>query len=109
MTNTVNEKSMLCITLSFKDCEGLPLVPATVEWRLDDTKNSTELVDWTALTGTMESTMKMVVPASNNTIVDETNNREPRILGIRINVGLDSEAHDQYKYHIINLTGTLSA
>ena len=111
MTNTVNEKSPLCMTMTFKDEDAAPLVPATAEWRLDDVDdidNAIEIVDWTALTG-MASTMKVTIPSTNNVIVNEENVREARMFGVRINVGLDSEAHQQYKYHVLNLRGPSGA
>ena len=104
MSTTVNEKSPLCVSIAFKDEDGDALTPYSVEWRLDDLETDTEIVDWTALVSPA-STMEVIILASNNLIVDETNVREARMFGVRINEGLDSEAHQEFKYHVINLKG----
>lgn len=107
-SKTVNEQSPLCITLTFTDENGDPLVPSTVEWRLDDMELDTEVVAWTNLI-TMASTMAMTIPADNNVIVDETKIREARMYGVRINNTMQSEAHAQFKYHVLNLIGPSGA
>lgn len=106
MSRTVNEKSPLYMTLTFTDENEDPLIPSTVEWRLDDTEQGTEVVAWTAVPSPA-STMNMVVPAEHNLIVDEDKIREARMYGIRVNFGLQSEAHAQYKYHVLNMRGAL--
>ena len=105
---TVNEQSPLCITMTFTDEDGAPLIPSTVEWRLDDIEINVEIVGWTPLVG-MLSTMKHTIPADNNVIVDESKTREARMFGVRINDTLQSEAHSQFKYHVVNLVGPSGA
>ncbi len=104
MAKTVNELSPLYMTLIFKDENGDPLIPITVDWRLDDKDLDTEIVDWTSISGPA-STMSHTIPGSNNTIVDEEKTREGRIYGVRVNNGLDSEAYEEFKYHVLNLQG----
>lgn len=103
MARTVNEKSPLYMSITLKDENGDPLTPSTVEWRLDD-NDGVELVAWTVITGPAAS-MTVVIPGSNNLIQDETNVRETQAFGIRVNDSLASEAHGEYKYHVINLIG----
>ncbi len=104
MGNTVKERSPLFMTLVFKDENGAPLVPTTVEWRLDDRESDTEIIPWTIL-ASPAATMAVTIPGINNTIVTETNIRERRTFGIRLNDGLPAEAHDQLHYHVLNLFG----
>lgn len=108
MSATVNEKSPLFLTLTFTDEVGAPLIPSTVDWRLDDLEQDLEIVGWTALVGPAAS-MTLTVPATNNIINDTTKVREARMLGIRINENLLLEAHEQRKYHVLNLFGPSGA
>lgn len=104
MARTVKEKSPLHMTVTFTDENGDPLIPQTVDWRLDNHDTDAEIVPWTALGG-ISSSMVVVIPATNNVIEDESNVREERSFGIRVNSGQGSEAHDEFHYHIINLHG----
>jgi len=106
---TVNEKSPLCITMTFTDENGDPLIPSTVDWRLDDMETGTTIVDWTALSSPA-ATMYHTIEAQYNLINDEANNiREAQMFTVRINETLQSEAHAEYKYHVVNLTSVSSA
>ncbi|MEE8599398.1 MAG: hypothetical protein V3S69_07845 [Dehalococcoidales bacterium] len=110
MAKTVNEKSPLYMTLVFKDELQAPLVPTTVEWRLDDmeTEPPTEVVAWTVIPSPL-STMKFTIPGSNNVIGTNTKTREEKMFGIRVNDGMASEAHQEFQYHVLNLTGPSGA
>ena len=101
---SVNEKSPLFMTMVFKDELGAALVPTTVEWRLDDKTNGTEVVAWTSI-ASPASTMTFTIPPDNNAIEDETNVSETQIFGIRVDDGLASEAHEEFEYSVLNLTG----
>ena len=103
---TVNEKSPMFMTLVFTDEAGDPLVPTTAEWRLDnkETDPVTEIVAWTTMPAPA-STMTVTISGANNAINDETKVREERAFGVRVDDGLAGEAHSEFQYHIINLTG----
>ena len=102
MANTVNEKSPLYMTMAFTDENGDPLVPSTVEWKLDDIEQQSEIVPWTSLGG-LAAIMNVVIPSANNAIVTETSVREERMFSVRVNDGLLAEAHEQFQYHVLNL------
>ena len=104
MANTVNEKSPLYMNLVFKDESGVALIPTTVEWRLDNSKTGVQIVAWTALVSPA-ATMSMVISGANNLITDETHTKEGRIFGVRVDDGLATEAHQELKYHVLNLSG----
>ena len=104
--HAVNEKSALYMTMTFKDENGDPLVPAKVEWRLDDLTNDTEVVGWTNIPSPA-STMTFVIPGDNNTIEDETHVKEQQVFGIRVDEGGVGEAHEELVYSVLNLTGPI--
>jgi len=106
MSNSVNEKSPLYMTIVFTDEVGDPLIPNIVEWRLDDVELGTEIVAWTNIP-TPTSTMNFTIPSTNNLIVNSNEVREERAFGIRANEGMPSEAHQEFRYHVINLIGPL--
>ncbi len=98
---TVNELSPLQMTMTFTDENGDPLTPSTAEWRLDDPTNG-QVVDWTTIAGATATTV-ITIEAQYNKIFDSTVVREARQFSVRINDGLPSEAHEEFKYHVINL------
>ncbi len=105
MTITVNELSSLCMSLSFKDEAGDPLIPSTVSWRLDDKETDTEIVGWTSLPSPAAE-MSVVIPGSDNQIVDESKKRERRTFGVRVDNTLEGEGYGEIHYHVINMFGT---
>ncbi|KKN66754.1 hypothetical protein LCGC14_0468650 [marine sediment metagenome] len=100
----VNEKSPLRMTMVFTDFDGDPLIPTTVEWRLDDKTNDAEVVGWTVLPSPA-ATMVVVIPGDNNTIEDDANVKELQIFGVRVDEGLAGEAHTEFAYDVLNLSG----
>lgn len=100
----VNEKSPVFMQMVFTDELEAPLVPTTVEWRLDDKEDGTEIVPWTNLSSPA-STMNLTVPGSNNNIKKETSVKEKRMFGIRVDDGLAGEGHAEFYYNVVNLTG----
>ncbi len=104
---TVNEKSPIRMTMVFTDFDGSPLIPNTVEWRLDDLTNGAEVVAWTALGGPA-STMTVTVPGDNNIIDDETHVKEVHLFGVRVDDGLPGEGHSEFSYNVANLSGPTS-
>lgn len=105
---SVNEKSPLFMTIVFTDEVGDPLTPSKVEWRLDDKTKGVEVVGWTNLPGP-SSTMNVTIPGLDNTIDDETHVAEVMAFGIRVDEGQAGEAHTEFQYNLINLTGPTGA
>lgn len=101
---SVNEKSPVRMTMVFTDFDGSPLIPATVEWRLDDLTNGAEVVGWTNLPGPT-STMTVIVPGSDNVIDDAENVKEVQLFGVRVDDGLAGEGHSEFAYNVANLKG----
>jgi len=92
------------MTMVFTDEDGNPLIPNTVDWRLDDKTNGTEVVPWTSLVGPA-STMVFTVPGSNNLIDDQTHVVEKHVFGVRVDDGLPGEAFADLLYNVTNLHG----
>ena len=90
------------MTINFKDENGDPLAPTTAEWRLDDSEMETAIVAWTNMP-TPAASMSVIIPGTNNVIVDDTSIREERVFSIRANSGLPAEAHQEFMYHVLNL------
>lgn len=105
---SVNEKSPVFMTLEFKDENGDPLIPTTVDWRLDDKTKGVEVVGWTSLPSPA-ATMTFTIPGSDNTIDDEVNVAEVMTVGIRVDNGLAGEGYSELQYTLINLTGPTGA
>ncbi len=101
---SVKEKSPLRVTMVFTDFDGDPLVPTTVEWRLDDKTNDAEVVAWTNI-ASPAANMTVTIPGSGNTIEDETHVKELQVFGVRVDVGLVGESHAEYPYDVLNLSG----
>ncbi len=103
---SVNEKSPVFMTLTFKDENGADLVPTTVDWRLDDIVDGikTEIVAWTSLSSPA-STMNVTVPGSDNDITDETHVSERKAFGVRVDDGLAAEGYAESQYNVLNLHG----
>lgn len=96
------------MTMNFRDELDAPLIPNTVEWRLDDKTNNTEIVPWTVVP-TPAATMTLTIPGDNNTIEDETHVKEMQIFGLRLDDGLPGEAHQELLYNVLNLVGPTGA
>ncbi len=104
MTTNVNEKSPLYMTMVFTDELDAPLIPTTVDYRLDDRTNGNEVVPWTSLPSPA-ATMNFTVPGDKNTIEDETHVKEVQIFGVRVDDGLPGEGHSELIYNVLNLQG----
>ncbi len=103
---SVNEKSPVFMTMSFKDELDVPLIPSTVDWRLDDKTNNEEIQPWTSIP-TPSATMTLTVPGDDNVINDEANIKEEHVFGIRVDDGLPGEAYSELLYNVVNLIGPI--
>lgn len=96
------------MTMVFKDEDDAPLIPSTVDWRLDDKTNNEEIQPWTSLPAPA-STMTFSVAGDKNVINDETNVKEMHVFGIRVDEGLPGEAYSELLYNVVNLIGPVGA
>ena len=104
MTTTVREGSALFLTFTFTDENGDPVTPVSVHWRIDDVESGTEVVDWTAVSSPA-STVNVTVNPTYNAIIDATKVVEKRILTVRMDNSLATQAFDSKVYRVQNLYG----
>ena len=90
--------------MAFTDADGVPVVPTTVDYRLDDLTNDAEVVAWTPLAAPASS-MNFTIPADDNVIGDDSHLSEVRQVVVRVDDGLASEGHEDKVYDLINLQG----
>lgn len=97
---TINQHSTFFVSSSFTDKDGQPLVPNTVDYRIDDLTNGQEVLDWTSVTPA--STVEITVLGSYNQIIKSSNLKEVKCITVRINEGTDAEARDELQYNVLN-------
>ncbi len=112
MTQTVvKELSSLFLTFSFTDEVGDPVVPTTVDWRVDnvnDPHNPVEVTGWTAVAG-MDTSVAIQIPGSSNNISDQELGHEDRLITVRMDSTLSTQAYQDKEYLIQNLRAVPSA
>ena len=102
----VNEKSSLFLVFSFTDEEGAPVIPTTIDWRVDkvdDPHNPVQIQDWTAI-GVPAATVSVQIAGNVNTISDQTKTFEHRAVTVRMDESLSTIAHQEKLYRIKNLS-----
>lgn len=102
----INENSALFLKFSFFDEDDAPLVPATVDWRLDDITdphNPVQIVDWAALTPS--TVVSHQITAAQNVLLDQGNNFESRLVTIKTDDALASQGLAYKPFTIKNLHG----
>ncbi len=104
----VNEKSPVFVTLVFTDEAGDPLVPTTVDHRLDDKTNGAEIQDWAVL-ASPASTMTYTIPGDDNVINVDANVKEEHVFGVRVDDGLPGEGYSEFLYNVVNLLAVSGA
>lgn len=101
----VNEKSPIFITVTFKDETGALITPTTVDWRLDDISNKSEISDWAALTPS--NPLSFTIPPASNSIIDVSRLEEIKEVVIRTDNTLVGESHTPHRYTVINIQGVV--
>ena len=104
--DVVNEQSTYIVVASFTDEEGDPVIPASASYRIDDIGNETvtEIKADTAFVP-VAATYEIEVDPADNTLVDETNERELRLITITYTWGSAREGNGEYKYWVKNMGG----
>lgn len=99
----VNELSSLFLTFEFFDEANAPITPTTIDWRVDivdDPHTPVEVIPWTSI-GTSTSVNVQIAGASNS-IVDQTKILEKRVVTVRMDAGLSTQAFQDKSYQIVN-------
>ncbi len=104
----INELSSLFLTFTFTDEVGDPVIPTTIDWRVDivdDPHVPVEVLDWAVVAG-VASSVNVQVAGSNNSITDQDNTYERRLVTVRMDSTLSTQAFQQKHYRIKNLNAT---
>ena len=96
-----NEESRVVVTAEPVDIDGNPYTPTTARYRVDDCRSETEMVDWTALTPS--SSMEIVVPGPINTIINDRDRNESKVVTLNTDEGLSTKHNSEYLYGVKNL------
>jgi len=104
----INELSSLFLTFSFTDEIGDPVVPNSIDWRVDNVNDPhapVEVLDWASV-AVPASAVSVQIPGASNSISDATKNKEKRLVTVRMNSALSTQAFDDKPYIIRNLHAT---
>lgn len=104
----INELSALFLTFTFTDEAGDPVVPTTIDWRVDivdDPHTPVEVLDWTVI-GSPATSVDVQVGGGDNSITDSTKTYERRLVTVRMDSTLSTQAFQQKYYRIKNLQAT---
>ena len=96
-----NEKSSVTVTATPFDVDGIAYTPTTARYKVNDCRSGNELVAWTSLTPS--TSMEITVPGSVNTIVNDRNAKETKVITVNTDNGLSTEHNEDYTYAIKNL------
>lgn len=96
-----NEETRVVVTAKPRDIDGNPYTPTTARYRVDDCRSEEELVDWTALTPS--ASMEIVIPGPLNTIVNDRNKKESKVVTLNTDENLSTQHNSEYLYGITNL------
>ncbi len=96
-----NEESQVIVTAEIFDTDKNPHTPTTARYRLDDCRSEEEMIDWTTVTPS--SVIEITVPGSINTIVNDRNKAEQKVLTLNTDQGLSTQNNFEYLYGIKNL------
>jgi hypothetical protein len=99
----INEKTSCTVQVTFKDEDGVLIVPESITYRIDDVASGTEILDDTSV-AVPDSTINIEITSDQNKILDETNDNEERVVTVEFDYS-DGEKHgtSEYRYKILNL------
>ena len=98
---SVNEESTAFLTVSFYDKNDELTTPTTVSYRVDCLTNNSELRDWTGIAPA--SQVEITLDSNDNTIIDQWNFEEIRLVTIEAYYGVADKLTTTYKYLVRNL------
>jgi hypothetical protein len=102
---TVREQSRQKFAVTFEDETYSPFVPGSIRYRLDDKTDghTQQILDWTDVAP--DSSIEILIPSSANTILNNCNRYELRVLTIQSDWGTDEQLSDDETYRVLNLKG----
>jgi hypothetical protein len=97
----VKERSSTTLTSYFRDSSNAASAPTTAHYRIDDVTSETPITGWTALTPA--TSIDITIKSSENRMVDNSNERERRVLTVSADKGTDTETRDTFQWYIENI------
>lgn len=98
----INEGTTGYLTVDFKDKNGNLEAPASATYRIDCRTNNQEIKADTDITP-IASSVEIELTATDNTIIDQNNAIEKRLVTIKGSYGIDDKINDDYEYAVLNL------
>ena len=98
----VNENRQAFITVRPVDRNGVLYTPTTARYRLDDHKTKQAIIAWTSIV-TMSTSMLITIPATSNTILNDSNAREKKVVTVETDFGTATANTEDYEYWLQNL------
>lgn len=101
--DTINEGATSVLSLTFRDEDGLLVVPDNCQYRIDDVLSERVVRDDTVFIPT-SSSEDLVIQSSENNILDRSKSEETRKVTIICQYSnFTRQLTDQFKYKITNL------
>lgn len=105
--DVVNESSAMSLEARFTTRAQVPVIPASVRYRIKDVSNDRIVTDWTEITAA--SLVIIEVTADENNVYEDASRRrnhfEERVISVQANYDTDSQYADEYRYLVKNLRG----
>lgn len=105
-TLTINDRTTLVLTLTFRDEDDALVVPTAATYRVDDVLTGTTVKAKTSLTG-LASSMELEITSAMNAAIGEQTLQE-RVVTIEFDYGTARHGSDEYRYYVKNLGGVTS-
>ena len=99
---TVKEKNTAIVTISFKDEDGLAVIPTKAYYSLYCETTSTEIIAETEISSPGSEQSITITPAQNE-IIDDKNDFETRIVTARWTYSGNKQGASEYRYKVENL------
>ena len=100
--NIVNEQSNAILSLSFRDENGNKITPTSGRYRIDDMASGAVVTPWAVFSPTISS-YDIVISGAENTLVNEYNEAEQRMVTIVIFYSSGRQTTIEYIYNILNM------
>ena len=104
MVVNVNENSTRDIEITFSDYEGNPVIPESALYSLIDKDSLAVIVEEKDI-GDLDSTITITIGANENTILNNDNDYEDKVLMVRWFYSGGREENTNYTYRVLNLYG----
>lgn len=98
----INEGTTGYLTVNFKDKNDALEAPTSATYRIDCLTNGQEIKTDTPITP-IASCVEIELTATDNTLVDQSNLVEKRLVTVSAVYGADDKLNDDYEYQILNL------